>query len=772
MILVENRDHQPDPQECVYRGIEHDRRSVFLSILRFSVFSLVVVWGVQSLPSLAGLLLDPSRLASTGAGVPSASTARALAWGLPLLLVLVAWGLALTQRRFAFEGRRLALRKQAWVLYGEFREAIAGHFEDDEEPIGYRVVDPPELSSSLLFRLAFFWLTLELILLAVITPLALRIHWPTQGHHVWYLAMGLLSSLSLVALASFRSPPVLRLFIQSAVPALHFGHGLVLGGSTLTPLGVPALALDLVLGLLTGIAGYYLGQRERGGSLLVLTTHGAHTFDPAGRETYRLGAVHRLDRIVLQRTPAGARADFLDAEGEGLRGLAFEGPESIREMPERLAERGVSVTLEELPPADSVLAVTREPGLLGWSLIALLVLASGRLGQDLLTWQRLLREDLMVHLGTWSRGNPSPLHQGAVEALAEHPGFYPAQVLRALTRFDLGAWEDASREILALTQDRPLHGFAARTLPERRRWVEELYALALATPDPDELLLAEAQYLLSEVSTPHASRLALVRLSQLSGDLASSPRANLLRGLAHLDRSSFPEARITPEGGPEAVTEPDLQLARRMADLLPSREAAFLEASMAFAEDDPDRALEAVGDQSQLADLVGPRSAALVGRVLFHMLPASVSAPEVRARARALLDQSLRSLGPEASRRHDLDLALLVFGPPEEARQGVVAVRATHPDRTSPWLVLADEVAGEVDWASYDAFRLLGTRVLSDPDPRRIPELASVPPLLQRYLLALALQSLRQEESSRALLRSLSGSGSFPWPGWLERRGV
>jgi hypothetical protein len=733
-------------------------------VARFLLFAALVIAGVHQLPNLARLLLDPGSLMSHASLSPK--TGKLLAFGFPVSLLAIAFLLAFHQRLFAFEGRRVALRKQAWVLYGEFREAITGHFEEGEQPIAYRVVDPPELSSSLLLRLGFFWLALVLILLAVVTPLALRIHWPIQGHLIWYQATGTLSLLGLVLLARFRTPPVLRLFLQSAIPALHFGHGLLMGGSPLTPLGLPALPLDLILGLLTGWAGYRFGQRERGGSLLILTTCGARSFDPAGQQTTQIGKVLPLKTIRFRRTPAGAEADFLDPEGQGLRSLSFEDPASVEEIPTLLAARGVKVNLEEIPPRVGPLAVLAEPGLLGWLVLLLMAGSCTRLGQHLLITQSFLKQHLLRHLPAWSQGDPHPLLAGARTCLAEDPHFYPAQVFQAVALFDLGQLDQASKELHQLTRQGPLRGFAARTLPSRLEAVKALFSLSTTIQNPGARADAEAGYLLSEVRGPHAVRQALKQILCLPKS-QRGPQSALLEGLAYLDLSHFPEALWTDPPLPAAQY---IARARELAEDLAGDQQAFVRSSLFLETGEVPRALDAAQGHSGLVTLVGRRGEELASQLLLHLLVAVQTQLKRLPQAHKLLQFAKGTPSQTSGWSQQLKFAEVAFLPENQAREKLEAL--PPPQSPSLWQVLAEENAGKTEWAKYHAYQLLGTGVAQTPDPDRLPSLAPLPPLLRRYFLALALQSLEQTQSARGLLLSLKNQPDFPWQTWLTRRGI
>jgi hypothetical protein len=319
MILVEGRGQLPEPREAVFRGPRSSGRRLLHVFGRFVLMVLAFFFLVGNLPETARILLDPLGATGPGGASPNIEVLAPWALALPLAALAFAWVLSATQRSFAFQGRRIALRKQAWALYREFQESIEGALDEDEEPVALRMADPPELSTSLLLRLGIFWLSLATCLLAVVVPLALRIHWPEAGQAAWYRLTLTLTAVGLLTLWTVRTPPVLRLFIQSAIPAMHFGHALMLGTSTLTPLGLPAMVLDSALGLASGVLAYRLGQLERGGSLLVFTTKGLRAFDPAGRRTRQLWTMMPLEQVSWWETPAGVQVLLDRGRGRGLR---------------------------------------------------------------------------------------------------------------------------------------------------------------------------------------------------------------------------------------------------------------------------------------------------------------------------------------------------------------------------------------------------------------------------------------------------------------------
>lgn len=750
----------------MHRGLVAGRARLVQILGRFALLVLVALGAAWKLPALARLLLDPFQPMSDQApflydAATRAATLR-MAWGWPVGLLLVAAALAIGQRSFAFQGRRLALRKQAWALYGEFLPDIEARLAEGEEPVGYRMADPPELATSLLLRLGLLWLFLSLVLLAVITPLALRVHWPERGQQVWYLLGGALTAAGLLVLARVRTPPVLRLFIQSAVPALHFGHALMLGASPLTPLGVPAAPLDLALGVLSGVLAYRLGQRERGGMLLVFTTRGLLAFDPAGRHTRELGAVRPLARIHVEASPAGARADFLDPRDAGLRGVAFEGFDSLEEMPELLATRGVTVTLTRGETRSGAWAALRQPGLLGWALLLGLALLVGRQGAELLDSQALLKAELLRHLPAWYRGDPRPLLAGATRCLQLRPGFRPAQVMEALAHFDLGEWDAASAGLRALAPEGDeLHGFAARVLPARRGAVGDLYRLAMEVPDPAALAAAEAEYLLGRVGGPHAARLALQRLEAAPGT------APLAEGVARLLLVGAPEARW-PFPRQDAA---DLRAeAAARVPALEDAARAFLEASVRLQEGARAAALDAARDHGALAGLLGDRGPELARTLAVAFLEVAPGDPARAGQGRDFLAAALAAT-PPAHRVH-LDLELAAAALAGEPAASVQALRVAHPEHFSLLRVLAEEAAGEAAWAEYAAFQLVGLELARGASPDACAPLGALGSAHRHYLAALAWTALAAPDRARAAYDRAQADPSFGWSAWAARRGV
>lgn len=755
MILVDGRGHLPEPKEAVFRGPRSSGRRLLHVFGRFVLLVLAVFFMVGNLPEAARVLLDPLGATGPGGASPDIGALDPWALGLPVALVGLAWVLAATQRSFAFQGRRIALRKQAWALYREFQESIDAALDADEQPVAFRMADPPELSTSLLLRLGIFWLSLVVCLLAVVIPLALRIHWPEAGQAAWYHLTLTLTAVGLVTLWGVRTPPVLRLFIQSAIPALHFGHGLMLGTSTLTPLGLPAMVLDTALGLASGVLAYRLGQLERGGCLLVFTTKGLRAFDPAGRTTRELWRMTPLEELAWRETPAGVMVEL--AGGGTRRSLAFESAEDAAEVPELLATKGIQVQGRPQAGHAGALTALLEPGVLGWALLLGLGLVVGREGHLLVTRQALLARHLLPHLPAWGAGEPGALLEGARAALARDRDFYPARVMEALALVDQGEDAAATVALAKLPPDDDLHGFAARVLPPRRARLARLAAIASETPDAAARARAQARFLLTEVRGPGTADVALARLAETD----RSPARDFLEGLAGLQGAAVDMAEVE-------------------ARLGASPERRFLRVGSALSRGDEAAALEAAAEHGELAGLAGPLGRELARVVTLRYLGACQRAPALLPRAQAFVEAA-RATIPDADPM-DLELALLgaALLPEADAARALEALRTRQPQaflEDAPGSltlgrVLAEEAAGHRDWAQWAAYQACGVEVVRLGDPAQVGLLRGLPPLARRYVAGLALTGMGRDDLGHEWLADAAGHPDFPWPRWAKARGL
>ncbi len=766
MIHLKGRGDLPEPSLAVYRGIQTKKFRLTQVFLRF--FVLVGLLGLffWKLPGVAQLLLDPLGASTPGSALPTAKSGADLAFWIacvPVSLLLLAWALAATQQSFTFQGRRIALRKQSWALFREFQTQIESSLDPDELPLGFRMVDPPELATSLLLRLGLFWLSLLLCLLAVVIPLSLRIHWPAEGQAIWYRLMLCLSGLGVVTLLYVRTPPVLRLFIQSAIPAMHFGHALMMGTSVLNPLGIPCFLLDCVLGVLSGMVAYRLGQSERGGALLLFTDQGLLAFDPAGRETRLLWSLKPLQAMHWHETPSGAQIRFLGSDGN-VRSVAVEAPESAQELFEELQERGLSLQGGPETSQRGILHSLTEPGWLGWGLLLFLLALVSYHGAQLATRQTLLAGRLLPHLSTWAAGNPTSLLQGSKECLEESPHFLPAQVFHAIALTDLGHFAEANTALKKLPANDSLHGFAKRVIPPRRERVARFFALEAEVSDPSKLAEKRAFYLVTQVGGPAAAQVALSLMEQ-SGTTSRSQQ--FVQGLALLQ-------------APATNQHPNpLQEAQLLGqNLSPGLEGTFLQAWVALNQGQDLAALQRIGREGKLITLAAPLGEELMRVLVIRSIGAEQRGLLPEGHTAQLVQNILSELPPKHRFRLELELFRVASLKPKQAKERLAQVAKAFPsafeEHTNDGFplgrVLAEEALGNPAWASYAASRLIGPQVARHGNPDRVPELRALEPLARRYVAGLSLLGLNRTQEGNQWVQSASDHPDFPWPVWAKQR--
>lgn len=761
MIFLDGRGHRPDPRQAVFRGIEPDPTRVPAILARFGLVVAGFFGAVSYLPYVARLGLDP--LASLGgAGVAQVTPAleARLLWiaaAGPAGVLVFAWLLAVLQRHFAYEGRRIAFRKQGWALYAEFQADIEAALEEGEEPRAVRSANPPELATSLLFRSAAFTLGLAASLLALLTALALRVHWPARGQEVWYLATFVLTLLGLVTLATQRTPPVLRLFIQSAIPALHLGHALMMAMAPVAPLGLPALPVDLALGVVGGYLAYRIGQRERGASLYLVTDRGLRVFDGAGRRTRQLAAVLPVERMQLRETPAGFSVDLQGPDGQALGDVTFEAREPVLEMAEVLRRAAPELELDERPLGPRALAALAEPGVAGWAVLLVLAGMVTGLGGHLLRAQALLKIELLQHAPAWSQGDPAPLVAGAQRVLARDPGFLPAQVLGALARFDAGDFEGATRLVADLPEDGALGGFPARMIPRLRA---HLAAMPAATAEGG---LARARYLLEVVGGRPA---ALAARALLEETPSASEEGMFLEAVALLRSAAGREEVEARVAALEASLTAPSSAGRR----------AFLATWRHLEAGDDRAALEAAARAPQLGALLGEAGGRLLETVLARAVGLMASGGAEAARRRELAGELARRSLEHLSEGHPRRLALrylrACFLDAAEAKALLEALEREAPDANPLGRCLAEEVLGDHTRSEFFARHLVGLEAARGVSPEQLPALAALHPPQRYYVAAMALRGLGAEAQADAWFQRALGRERSRWGTLAAARGL
>ncbi len=764
MIFLAGRNDLPDPDAVVYRGSPVTVSRQVAILARFAALALVTVAAAHYLPQVAGLLLDPlgwlggaGVAMDPGAPLPMELRERILRIAVagPLGLLVLAIGFAWAQPWFAYQGRKVALRKQTWALWHEFREAMLSELEDGETPRAIRAANPPELATSLLVRIVCFAGFLGLALLAVLTALALRIHWPERGTAAWYGIAGTLSVLGPLTLAAVRVPPVLRLLIQGGIPALHLGHAVIWSGSAWIP--------DLALGGFGGWLAYRVGQRERGAALYLVTDRRVLVFDAAGRTTRLLAQIRGVDRAVLSSLPGAVRLELSGPEGR-LDPIHLESRTPADELMELLAHPGLR--REEFPPRPGPLPVLAQPGWAGWSLVAVLAAALGLSLHHLIDYQVRLAVHLLRHLPAWSAGDPRPLAAGADACLRETPGFRPAEVFRALAAFDLGEFESAGVALDALGPSGRMSGFAAVAVPRYRRHSEALERLRV----PGEAgRREEARYLVLEVGGPHAARNALGLLPGETRD----PVAAALASLAWSELAGWPEARFGPASGDPLLEGP--APAEDAVDL-PERDRvlpALARIRRALSLQDAGGARQAARGHGAVAGRAGALGAATASRILASWIGPALSDAEERSRALGFLDGAVASLpspGLGSAQGCRLGYAGIPFLPRETALARLAEVDAGCAEVEDLFRILAEESVGNLRRAEFFAWHLIGAEAARGVPPGAIPALAPLEPAHGYYVVSLALSGLGKAEEARLAMEAAAARPGFAWQAWARRR--
>lgn len=762
MIFLEKNGDLPDPAEAVFRGIESRPLRLVDIFLRFAFLVLLFFGVVTQIPDFARLFLDP--VASFGAWLgPQANTWswsqlwQRLVWA-PLLLLGLAALLDRFQSWIQYKGRRVAFRKQAWSLYAEFRSTIQAELGEDEAALSIRMADSPELASSLLFRVGFLTLTLLWALGVLAGALALRVHWPQRGQELWYLSLLPMTLAGILVLAKTRTPPMLRLFLQSAMPTLHFGHGLMLATTPVPWLGLPAYLVDIALGIASGMAGYRLGQRERGGGLLVFTNRRVLRFDPAGRQTRLLAQIRPAAPLRIRANLAGSVLDFGPKAPRLFRDLGFESQDSAQEVAEFLTQRFELSPPEVDPRAPGWRDTLATPKALGWALLLGLAVGSSATLTEVLDVQLELAHRLLPPLPAFAKGDPRGLAESVDQALSVRGDLVPAHVFGALAKAHLGRWKEARGHLEALGLADRSRGFAARTLPELGRFLDALEKTS--TTPGDDRVTERARFLLTQTQGPDYAR---VGLEHLLADRGRSPSQEslFLEWLGRRRLVDFPEAFL-----PWGRTQDRLQTLRQLSQLSTRLEAGppkrFAEISLFLLQEEIRPALERALEGSQWTSLGRSQGLRLLRQVLLRALEKVQSDPKLSTRIQAWAEGLTPPPASEISR------LVAALYPPEKARERLGPLQDPPPP-SSLGQILASEAAARYSWSEYHAVRLLGPAAI-DPETtaRMFPPLSRA---ATEYIRGLALRGFGRPEANSVLSQATQAK-DFPFPIWWASRSL
>lgn len=325
--------------------------------------------------------------------------------------------------------------REAWLVFGTCRETLLGSLKRDEQVLGYLEVDHPDMRAPVLFERALL-VTLLACLGASLVGVDQLVG--MDGYQAFSLWLSLAPVATVVACAAVlwcRPSRALCGALALSIPLVHRVHWGVDPMTTGPALGLPAPALSVALAatVLAVLAHAWRGFSTR--HLLVFTDLGARLFRVQGDDVALQGGAEHPLRVVATPLAAGCRLQIANREAkEKMRPVVVQDHEILARLRTLLGSRGLALDTEGSDEASGIAGRLGEVPLLGWVLIAALLVTTNLTLVPPVVGRLQVATLLEKHQAAWQRGATGELEAGLDALLETNPNLGPAVLIRERIR--------------------------------------------------------------------------------------------------------------------------------------------------------------------------------------------------------------------------------------------------------------------------------------------------------------------------------------------------